>query len=183
MTSAFRVADLWSVPGVLTLSRVGFAAWFPFLIDSPGWALALIAMAGLSDFLDGWYARRFGISTSTGAILDPITDKLFATSVMVSLLVTQRLTLVDALLLSVRELGELPLVAWLALQPRARSIRAKHLGSNLPGKLTTALQFGALIAVLLAPRQLSWWTTATALIGGFAAFTYWVKFRDALRST
>jgi phosphatidylglycerophosphate synthase len=76
---------LFGVSGWLTLSRGGFAVCFPFLVDSPGWALAVVAAAGLSNFLDGWYARRFGITSVTGAVLDPTTDKLFATSVMVSL--------------------------------------------------------------------------------------------------
>ena len=169
-----------TVPGWLTLSRLGFAAWFPFLSDSPRWALAVVVIAASTDFVDGWYARRFRITSSTGAVLDPITDKLFATSVMLSLLAWGRLSVVEALLLNLRELGELPLVGWLAIDPRARSIRSNELGSNLPGKLTTAFQFGALFSALLAPSQLSWWTIATALTGAFAAFAYWVKFRAAV---
>ena len=183
MTARIRRADLFSVPGWLTLSRLGFAAWFPFLADSPGWALTVIAAAGLSDFLDGWYARRFHITSATGAILDPITDKAFATSVMVSLLVWAKLSVLEAVLLSIREIGELPLVVWLAWQPRARSMRATELGSNLLGKLTTALQFGALASALHVPSQLSWWTTATALAGAVAALAYWVKFRTVLHAS
>nr|WP_206212220.1 CDP-alcohol phosphatidyltransferase family protein [Wenzhouxiangella sp. XN79A] len=41
-----------------------------------GWALALAIVAGVSDALDGWLARRFGWQTRIGGILDPLADKL-----------------------------------------------------------------------------------------------------------
>jgi cardiolipin synthase (CMP-forming) len=181
MSEVFRYRDLWTIPGLLTLSRVGFAACFPFLLGAPHWALAVVAAAGVSDLLDGWYARRFHMTSTTGAVLDPITDKLFATSVVVSLIAWDKLSLLDALLLSTREIGELPLLAWLAFDRRARSIRSRELGSNLLGKLTTALQFGALLSAMLAPGRLSWWILATAGTGAIAACAYWVKFARAMR--
>jgi cardiolipin synthase len=182
MTSSYRLADLFTVPGWLSLSRIGFAVWFPVVVHSPRSALAIVAAAGLSDFLDGWYARRFHVSSATGAVLDPITDKVFAASVMVSLVVTGTLPITSALLLSVREIGELPLLLWLALDARARTKRIKQLGSNLLGKLTTALQFAALLAALFGSQSLKWWITATAAMGAFAAWSYWAKFRMALRT-
>jgi phosphatidylglycerophosphate synthase len=181
MRRRIRARELWTVPGLLTLSRVVFAAWFPFTIDAPQLALALVAAAAVSDFLDGWYARTFHVTSTTGAVLDPITDKLFSLSVVISLVWSGKLSLLGAVLLSVRELGELPLVLWLACDPRARAIRSRELGSNLLGKLTTALQFGALICVLLAPRQQAYWIAGTAITGGFAAIAYWIKFAKALR--
>ncbi|HKU43368.1 MAG TPA: CDP-alcohol phosphatidyltransferase family protein [Polyangiales bacterium] len=181
MALRVRAADLWSVPGVLTLSRVVFAAWFPFVVNSPIHAAALVAAAALSDFLDGWYARRFHITSTTGAVLDPITDKLFGLSAMLSLLITEQLSILGAVLLSVREIGELPLVLWLAWAPGARRIRSRELHSILWGKLATTLQFAALICVLLAPRQQIIGIAGTALTGALAAIAYWIKFGKALQ--
>jgi CDP-diacylglycerol--glycerol-3-phosphate 3-phosphatidyltransferase/cardiolipin synthase len=67
----YRARDLVRVPGLLTLMRVPLAAAFPFVLGRPLVALGVLAAAGLSDVLDGWYARRFGQVTPTGTALDP----------------------------------------------------------------------------------------------------------------
>jgi cardiolipin synthase len=46
----------------------------------PGWALAVFALAASTDLLDGWVARRRGLSTRLGAFLDPMADKLLLTA-------------------------------------------------------------------------------------------------------
>lgn len=181
MTRSIRLSDVWTVPGCLSLSRIAFAVAFPFSLEAPRVALALVAAAALSDFLDGWYARRFGMTSPTGALLDPITDKCFAISVLVSLVAAGKLTIGHALLLNLRELGELPILVWLWCTPRARALRARDFGSNLLGKLTTALQFGALIAILLEHSGERFWIAATAGVGAVAAFSYFLKFRAALQ--
>jgi cardiolipin synthase len=48
-------------------------------------ALTIVLAAGLTDVIDGTLARRFGMATSVGAYLDPITDKLFLSAVYVAL--------------------------------------------------------------------------------------------------
>jgi CDP-diacylglycerol--glycerol-3-phosphate 3-phosphatidyltransferase len=177
-----RTRDLISVPGLLTLSRLGFAVVFPFVAHRSLVALAVLVAAALSDMLDGWYARRFNRCSVTGAVLDPITDKLFAASVVVSLIVVGQLQFVWAALLFIRELVELPLTAWLALDPRAKRVKADELHSNLLGKATTTLQFGALAALLLDQHTIFFVTlTATALLGVVSAGSYYRKFSRAMR--
>ena len=178
--SNYSARDALSLPGLLSLSRVGFAAVFPLLVESPRWALATIAMAALSDALDGYVARKRGLTTPTGAALDPLTDKIFATSVMVSLLAHGRLSLGSALLLSSRELLELPLLLWLLSMPHARAARAADLKANWLGKLTTGLQFGALVSLLLQLSHVTAWLVATAVAGALAAARYWASFVRAV---
>ncbi|MET0384315.1 MAG: CDP-alcohol phosphatidyltransferase family protein [Polyangiales bacterium] len=182
MTNLFRARDLLSLPGVLSLSRVGLAVVFPFVVHRPWLALTIIAVAGVSDVLDGYVARWLNQTSPTGAALDPITDKIFATTVMASLLVTHRLPIGWALLLSARELAELPLVVWLLCVPHARRVRAHHMQANILGKVTTVLQFGALCSLLFSAPQFTWWITATAGTGLLAAASYWLSFRNALRA-
>src|SRR5260370_42655817 len=68
---------------LLTALRVPLAAAFPF-VHQPRWQLGLVAAAGASDLLDGMLARRWGDSR-TGAVLDPVADKLFMAAAFVSL--------------------------------------------------------------------------------------------------
>lgn len=177
----FNARDVFSLPGLLSLSRVALAFCFPFVLETPWLALTTTALAGLSDMLDGYCARRLGSSSPTGAALDPLTDKIFAASVMLSLLAHGRLTFAWALLLSLRELLELPLLLWLLYMPHARAARASHLKANWLGKLTTSLQFGALLSLLLHWPYLWAWIVATAVAGVLAAALYWARFVHALK--
>ncbi|MBS2018843.1 MAG: CDP-alcohol phosphatidyltransferase family protein [Deltaproteobacteria bacterium] len=78
MPSTYSARDLVRVPGLLSLSRLPLAVAFGFtVVSQPPLALTFLALAGLSDVLDGWYARRYGQATRTGAVLDAIVDKVF----------------------------------------------------------------------------------------------------------
>jgi cardiolipin synthase len=77
---------MWTTPNILTISRIAAAPAVAFMVafGGPGWALPaflLFGAAALTDFLDGWLARKLGQTTSIGKMLDPIGDK-----VMVALL-------------------------------------------------------------------------------------------------
>ena len=171
----YRARDVWRVPGLLSLSRLPLGAAFPFTLAHPGWALVVLAAAGGSDVLDGWYARRFGQVTATGTALDPITDKVFVLTVAASLVAAHLLRPLDVVLLSTRELAEVPLVVWIATSSRARSLRVAHPSANLPGKLATAFQFAAAGAALFRLLELRWLVGATAVVGLVAAATYWSR--------
>jgi phosphatidylglycerophosphate synthase len=165
--------DLVRVPGLLSLARLPLAVAFPFALGQPRVAFAILVAAGLTDVLDGWYARRFGQVTAAGAVLDPITDKLFVLTVAFTLVRTGHLSLGAVVLLSTREIGELPLVVWLALSRDARRARVKHPSVNVAGKLATTLQFVAVSAALFHARFGDLLVGATSIVGAAAAFTYW----------
>jgi cardiolipin synthase len=180
----YRARDLVGVPGLLSLSRCPLAVAFPFVVERPAAALAILGAAGVSDVLDGWYARHFAQATPTGAALDPVTDKIFVSTVAMTLVVGGHLSPVDVLLLSTREIGEAPLVLWIALSRRARVLRAAHPSANYPGKVATVLQFAAAAGALVRTRHLRWMIAAAAVAGAFAAATYWARaLRDAANAT
>ena len=83
-----KVVPAWlNVANLFTLARL---AAVPFavrdiLTGQHGRALVIVLAAGLSDTVDGAIARRFGMTTSVGAYLDPIVDKLFLSAVYISL--------------------------------------------------------------------------------------------------
>jgi CDP-diacylglycerol--glycerol-3-phosphate 3-phosphatidyltransferase len=174
-TGSYRWRDVFLAPGLLSLARAPLALAFPFVVERTAWALIVIVLAGVTDVLDGYCARRFGQATPTGAALDPITDKLFVLTVAVTLVVTGHFSLGAVLLLSTREVLELPLVVWFALSPRARSARAEKPMANALGKLATVLQFLAVFSTLLRWSITEVWIGATAVVGVLAALSYWIR--------
>ena len=68
-----------NIPNILTLSRLFFT--FPLIIfleiNKPNFVLALIILGGITDYFDGYFARKFNLTTKFGAIIDPLSDKIF----------------------------------------------------------------------------------------------------------
>ena len=55
------------------------------LYDSYGWALSLFFLASISDYLDGFLARKYNLESIIGAVLDPIADKILTTFLILAL--------------------------------------------------------------------------------------------------
>ncbi len=169
----YRARDLLLPPSLVSFLRAPMAAAFPFVIENHSVALGLLALAGGSDMLDGYLARRFNQATPAGAVVDGLTDKLFATSVVATLFFTNHLNLLGVALLGMRELGEAPLVAWWAVSRPRRKAKAEAPEANALGKAATVLQFAAVAAILLH-HSLSWpLLYATGALGFVAAVSYW----------
>ena len=68
-----------NVPNTLTISRLILTLPLIILLelDKITFVFILIILGGITDYLDGYYARKYNIKTKTGAILDPLTDKIF----------------------------------------------------------------------------------------------------------
>jgi cardiolipin synthase len=175
----YRARDLLLVPSLLSLSRLPLAVAFCLTLKRPAVALFVLALAGLSDGLDGDYARKLGQATPTGAVVDGVTDKLFVGTVVVALVVRGTFSLPEALVLALRELVELPLVFWWALHRKQRKARAEDPEANHLGKLATVLAFATIAAALfLSPLRLPL-LLATGAVGLVAAIAY---FRRELRA-
>jgi CDP-diacylglycerol--glycerol-3-phosphate 3-phosphatidyltransferase/cardiolipin synthase len=177
----FRARDVWLVPSLLSLARIPLAAAFPLVQPSQAGSFLILVLAGGSDVLDGWYARRFHQATPTGAVLDPVTDKLFALSVVVTLVATRALPLSGVLLLTTREIGELPLLVWFLVSSKAWRARATEAAANVPGKLATMLQFASIVAALMRSSYTDALLFATAGAGAVAAVAYWIREVTAIR--
>jgi CDP-diacylglycerol--glycerol-3-phosphate 3-phosphatidyltransferase/cardiolipin synthase len=169
----YRIRHLLMVPSLVSLARLPLAALFATAVDEPPLALATLVAAGLSDVIDGWYARKFDQVTATGAVVDGITDKLFMLVVVLSLVTNNALGVGGALLLGTREIGEAPLVAWWAVHRPKRKARANDPRANAFGKLCTTLQFAAILACLLGASWLDGLLVLTGASGVLAAIHYW----------
>lgn len=135
-----------TVPNLLSLTRLPLAAAF-LLVDGRTARVALVGIASLTDFLDGWLARR-GQTSQLGALLDPIADKTFVFIAIAAFLIEGVVSVGEFLIVISRDLATAVgfIVAWLlpGLDPRA--FRARW-----PGKVVTVLQLAALFVLLLRP--------------------------------
>ena len=140
--------ELWTLPNVVSLSRFVLAAGF-LASSGNGERVALVGVASLTDFLDGWLARRRNAVSRWGALIDPLADRAFVLAAVTTLLLQGQLTLVQVGVLLLRDImtaiGFLVArsVAWL----RPVAFRARPLG-----KVVTALQLVALVTALVWPR-------------------------------
>jgi len=75
------------LPNAITVLRAALIPWLAWLLVQGDYATAflLFVASGLSDFADGWIARRFDLRTRFGAIADPLADKLTMLTVAVLL--------------------------------------------------------------------------------------------------
>jgi CDP-diacylglycerol--glycerol-3-phosphate 3-phosphatidyltransferase len=85
-----RSAILVALPNLLTLLRIGLVPVVVIALYYPsreGRAVAALAflLASITDFLDGWLARRHGIATALGQLLDPLADKLIVAASLIML--------------------------------------------------------------------------------------------------
>lgn len=83
--------SIWNVPNILTLFRIASIPVLVVILQSPSktagfWAAAVFALASITDWLDGYIARRMGIVTVFGKFLDPIADKLIVMAALIMLL-------------------------------------------------------------------------------------------------
>ncbi|MFG0380637.1 CDP-diacylglycerol--glycerol-3-phosphate 3-phosphatidyltransferase [Pseudomonas sp. zbq_18] len=165
-----------NIPNLLTVLRVAlipvFILFFYLPLSWSYWAASgVFALAAVTDWFDGYLARRWEQSTPFGAFLDPVADKLMVAVALV-LLVEEHANLwltLPAVIIIGREIVVSALREWMA----ELGARAQVAVSNL-GKWKTAAQMLALIILLANPSQLTLWVgIGYALLLVSAALTLW----------
>jgi len=90
MEHSLRGGQYFATPNLITGSRVLAGCLIPLVwYPLPELVLVLVVWAGLSDGLDGWWARRYGVRTPLGVVFDPLADKLFVAPVLFMLAATE----------------------------------------------------------------------------------------------
>ena len=165
-----------NIPNLLTVLRVALIPVFILLFYLPlSWsywaASGVFALAAVTDWFDGYLARRWEQSTPFGAFLDPVADKLMVAVALV-LLVEEHANLwltLPAVIIIGREIVVSALREWMA----ELGARAQVAVSNL-GKWKTAAQMLALVILLANPPQLTVWVgLGYVLLLVSAALTLW----------
>jgi CDP-diacylglycerol---glycerol-3-phosphate 3-phosphatidyltransferase len=148
-----------NAPNVVTLSRI---ILIPLLIGlyyfPDGWmsehnrnvvATAVFIFAGITDWLDGYLARRLNQMSAFGAFLDPVADKLIVAAALVVLLFLNRVDMLVALIIIGREIAISALREWMAKVGQAKSVAVAFIG-----KLKTVSQMVAIPLLLFHDRLL-----------------------------
>ncbi len=82
---------MWTLPNILTLSRIVALPLLAFLLWWPNWkygyglAFVLYCLMGITDYFDGYLARTSGAVSKLGIFLDPIADKIMVATVILTL--------------------------------------------------------------------------------------------------
>jgi len=153
-----------SIPNLITLARI-------LLVPVVVWAIAsnqmlfaflLFAAAGVSDAVDGFLAKRFGMATELGRYLDPLADKVLIVSIYVALGIADVLPRWLVIMVVSRDLlivGGI-MLSWLIDKPMA-------IKPHFVSKLNTAAQL-LLVGLVLAARgfefDAGWVLTATMVV-------------------
>jgi len=85
---AVRPTRVLTIPNVISIFRLAGVPLFLWLVLGPeadGWALAVLMLSGVSDYLDGYLARRLNQMSKLGEILDPVADRLYILAVVFGL--------------------------------------------------------------------------------------------------
>ncbi len=103
----------------------------------------LFVVVALTDWADGWLARRLNQTSSFGAFLDPVADKFLVCASLLLLLQLDRVNAIVALIIIGREIAISALREWMAQIGASRSVAVHMLG-----KLKTAAQMAAILLLL-----------------------------------
>lgn len=106
--------------------------------------MTIFALAAITDWFDGYLARRWGETSAFGAFLDPVADKLMVAAALILLVELGRAEAYLAIIIIGREIAISALREWMARLGRARNVAVAFIG-----KVKTVAQMTALIALLL----------------------------------
>ncbi len=160
-------AKVWTLPNILSMVRLAGVPVFLWLVLGPewdGWALVLLMVAGFTDWLDGYLARKLDQRSTLGEILDPVADRLYILAVVVGLALREIIPWWMALLLPLRDA-----LLW-GLVPFLRTRGYSALPVHFLGKAATANLLYAFPLLLLGDGE----GTVAQLAEVFGwAFAFW----------
>ena len=143
-----------SLPNLLTWGRILLIPLLILVFYLPDGMLAysdknltaaiIFTLAAITDWFDGYFARRFNQTTRFGAFLDPVADKLMVTTALVILVWLDRVGIFVAAIIIGRELAISALREWMAIIGESRGVAVSYIG-----KLKTGTQMIAIILLLI----------------------------------
>jgi cardiolipin synthase (CMP-forming) len=159
-----------NLPNTLTLFRFALIpvylwAFYETSSEHKVGALFVLLVAGATDILDGYLARRNGQETQAGQLLDPLADKMMMVAVLFSLLQSERVPWLVAGLLVFRDVGMIVGATFFYFQGKRAVPKA-----NRWGKTTTVFYYITICAVILqwpneaVTEALMWFTVALSYV-------------------
>jgi CDP-diacylglycerol--glycerol-3-phosphate 3-phosphatidyltransferase/cardiolipin synthase len=140
-------------------------------------ATIIFTAAAVTDWLDGWLARKLDQTSAFGAFLDPVADKLMVVAALIILVQLERVDAIIALIIIGREITISALREWMANIGAAKSVAVSFLG-----KIKTASQMLAIPLLLyhdplgaFDPQQVGTWLIVLAAVLTLASMAYYLK--------
>ena len=169
---------MWTIPTLMTVTRI---AAIPLIVglfylaievaDKNLWSTLMFVVFALTDWLDGYLARKLNQSSAFGAFLDPVADKFLVCASLLVLVQLGRADVLVALIIIGREIAISALREWMAQIGASRSVAVHMLG-----KLKTTVQLVAIPFLLYDGQLFGLIDTAlwgTVLIWVAAVLTVW----------
>jgi cardiolipin synthase len=140
-------------------------------------ATVIFTVAAITDWLDGWLARRLNQTSAFGAFLDPVADKLMVAAALIVLVQIDRVDAVIALIIIGREITISAMREWMAKIGEAKSMAVSFLG-----KIKTVSQMVAIPLLLyhdrigvLDPQRIGTWLIYVAALLTLVSMAYYLK--------
>jgi cardiolipin synthase (CMP-forming) len=140
-------------------------------------ATVIFTVAAVTDWLDGWLARRLDQISAFGAFLDPVADKLMVAAALITLVQLERVDAVIALIIIGREITISALREWMAQIGEAKSVAVSFFG-----KVKTASQMLAIPLLLyqddvgpVRAQQAGTWLIYLAALLTLISMAYYLK--------
>ena len=168
----------WTLPTLLTWARIVaiplIVGIYELPVDMPTrnlMATVLFVVVALTDWLDGWLARKLNQTSSFGAFLDPVADKFLVCAALLILLQLDRVSALVALVIIGREIAISALREWMAQIGAARSVAVHMLGKLKTTAQMIAIPFLLYDSVLFGVIPTRTWGTVAILIA--TVLTIW----------
>lgn len=176
-----------NLPNLLTWARIVliplFVGVFYFeksWVSAPNQNLVatiIFVAAAITDWLDGWLARKLNQTSAFGAFLDPVADKLMVVAALIILVQLGRVDAIIALIIVGRELTVSALREWMAKIGQSRSVAVSFLG-----KVKTTAQMIAIPLLLyhdrvgaFSPQRVGTWLIYIAAALTLVSMAYYLK--------
>jgi CDP-diacylglycerol--glycerol-3-phosphate 3-phosphatidyltransferase len=166
LPTLFTWARIVAIPLVVGVYYTGLAPEMQNLIGT-----GLFILFALTDWADGYLARRLNMTSAFGAFLDPVADKFLVTAALLVLVHLQRLHAMVALIIIGREIAISALREWMAQIGAARSVAVHMLGKLKTVVQMIAIPFLLYHGTLFGLVDTQTWGTVLAWIS--AVLTIW----------
>ncbi|MCK6400695.1 MAG: CDP-diacylglycerol--glycerol-3-phosphate 3-phosphatidyltransferase [Sphaerotilus natans subsp. sulfidivorans] len=168
----------WTLPTLLTWARIVAIPLIVGIYYLPVemaqrnlMATVLFIVVALTDWLDGWLARRLNQTSSFGAFLDPVADKFLVCAALLVLLQFDRVNALVALVIIGREIAISALREWMAQIGASRSVAVHMIGKLKTGAQMVAIPFLLYDGRLFGVVDTRLWGTVAIL--GASVLTIW----------
>ena len=165
-----------NLPNILSISRIILLIPIIILFENNLYLSSLFAFvaASVTDFLDGYFARRDGQTSDLGALLDLIADKVFVSTLLIWMTFNfdSVVILISSILIVSREIS----ISYLRLFLISKEKGMREVKSDLLGKFKTTFQMVGLGFILISPLTPELIFKISLITLFFAAVTSWYSF-------